>query len=476
MPDRALLELALACITQFPIVGGLILSGCAGTVSHERNLSPGLPGLPLAGLYDLTLHTVDMGSVTGRIAAEVTESCGFRANSRPGVVSKLVGGFKGFIAPLIASKEFGGGAFLHWEALDGRRPGHGEIRLPLGSFLVDLPSWDGPAELRAADGTLVGFVTLRTADPAMKVSADRQALVQQIEQTFRERVYDPALMDAPGVRSYLARLQELSKLTRDDMEFLFAAHLARKLLPFSHVSLTRKLDSPFAERLKDSKTSGSPDLQVTWQGTVATIRARGFWQAEEAIDRVFEEVRSQKATAAIVDIRGCRGGDYSSMRVAAHLLSRPADSGVLFGPAARNEVLAGKLDRFPEVTRLRSVEELTTMVRAQGAIRGRVQPVAEPFTGAVAVLVNGGTASAAEPLAAVLQSTGRARLFGGRTAGAMLSSERVELGEGWILQLPVFDYVTAAGVRLEGRGVTPDVPCDPKDAPQLALDFVRFQR
>jgi C-terminal processing protease CtpA/Prc len=96
------------------------------------------------------------------------------------------------------------------------------------------------------------------------------------------------------------------------------------------------------------------------------------------------------------------------------------------------------------------------MLREHGALRGRVQPTPTPFSGSVYVLIDSGTASAAEPLAALLQSEHRATLIGERTAGAMLSSESIDLGNGWSLRLPTADYFTAEGVRLEGRGVTPD--------------------
>lgn len=65
--------------------------------------------------------------------------------------------------------------------------------------------------------------------------------------------------------------------------------------------------------------------------------------------------------------------------------------------------------------------------------------------------------------------------MGEHTAGAMLSSETVTLPDGWYLVVPDADYITADGVRLEGRGVPPheEVPAD--QALEEALRMVRCE-
>ena len=80
------------------------------------------------------------------------------------------------------------------------------------------------------------------------------------------------------------------------------------------------------------------------------------------------------------------------------------------------------------------------------------------FRGKVAVLVDRMTASSGEIFSAVLQEHGRAIIVGRRTAGAVQASSYYSLPDGGELQLSLTDYVTPHGRRLEGAGVTPDVP------------------
>jgi carboxyl-terminal processing protease len=91
-----------------------------------------------------------------------------------------------------------------------------------------------------------------------------------------------------------------------------------------------------------------------------------------------------------------------------------------------------------------------------------------PYTRPVAVLVDEGSASTSELLAAGLQECGRAAVVGGASLGAMLPSVIERLPNGAIFQYAVADFKTPKGVFLEGRGVVPDVPVTETRATYLA--------
>ncbi|WP_332659314.1 S41 family peptidase [Brevundimonas sp.] len=80
-----------------------------------------------------------------------------------------------------------------------------------------------------------------------------------------------------------------------------------------------------------------------------------------------------------------------------------------------------------------------------------------PVANDVAVLVDDQSRSAAELTPAALQEARRAVVVGAPTAGAVLISQETRLPDGGRLTLSRADFVTSGGVRLEKRGVTPDV-------------------
>jgi carboxyl-terminal processing protease len=73
------------------------------------------------------------------------------------------------------------------------------------------------------------------------------------------------------------------------------------------------------------------------------------------------------------------------------------------------------------------------------------------------VLVDRGTASAAEIVAAALQDRNRAIIVGERTFGKSSVQNSQELSNGSTIDLTVGYYLTPAGKRLDGQGVIPDI-------------------
>lgn len=85
-----------------------------------------------------------------------------------------------------------------------------------------------------------------------------------------------------------------------------------------------------------------------------------------------------------------------------------------------------------------------------------INPRAACFSGPLAVLVDGLSASTSEIMAAGLQKLGRARIFGENSAGMALPSTWERLPDGDLIQFVTGDYTTIDGVRVERQGVHPD--------------------
>src|SRR5437899_3122704 len=75
----------------------------------------------------------------------------------------------------------------------------------------------------------------------------------------------------------------------------------------------------------------------------------------------------------------------------------------------------------------------------------------------VVLMVDEGSASAAELLAAAIQENHRGVLVGAKTSGAVEASVMIDLSDGSALSVTTFRLATGHGVRLEGAGVEPDV-------------------
>jgi carboxyl-terminal processing protease len=131
------------------------------------------------------------------------------------------------------------------------------------------------------------------------------------------------------------------------------------------------------------------------------------------------------ATRFVVDLRGTATGDI--------------DNGIA---AARLFVPSGTL----AIRQTKSQRETITATANDGSI-------AAP----VILLVDQGTAAAAELFAAALNGNGRAELVGERTLGRASRQQLVKLPDGSGLLLSSMRYLTPANAGIHERGLTPDV-------------------
>ena len=101
-------------------------------------------------------------------------------------------------------------------------------------------------------------------------------------------------------------------------------------------------------------------------------------------------------------------------------------------------------------------QRLGTMYMRGATLNFVIIPRSEAYTGPVAILVDGSSASTAEIFAGGLKDLGRARVFGTRTAGAALPSVISRLPNGDGFQYAVANYISEGGTALEANGIIPD--------------------
>jgi carboxyl-terminal processing protease len=117
-----------------------------------------------------------------------------------------------------------------------------------------------------------------------------------------------------------------------------------------------------------------------------------------------------------------------------------------------------------------------TIVSAEGRTNeARFRMEAKPgdiSNGATLVLlVNGGSASASEILAAALHDNHRATLIGRRTYGKGSVQTIMPLSDGQALKITTSRYFTPSGASINGIGIVPDTVLDGPEQPQGEMDL-----
>lgn len=102
--------------------------------------------------------------------------------------------------------------------------------------------------------------------------------------------------------------------------------------------------------------------------------------------------------------------------------------------------------------------------------------IGEPYLFPLVVLINPGSASAAEIVAGALKDTRRAIVVGETSFGKGLVQTVLPLGEGAYLKLTTSKYFTPGGYVIDGKGVAPniEVPLSPEEDRKLAIQRQRL--
>jgi carboxyl-terminal processing protease len=162
-------------------------------------------------------------------------------------------------------------------------------------------------------------------------------------------------------------------------------------------------------------------------GTVGVLRLDAFSRGTSAaIAAAVRQLTHQGARALVLDLRGNPGGLLDQAVGVASLFLHPGAS----------------------VVSLAGAHKPLRIVYAHGGTE---------LTIPLAVLVDGGSASASEVVAGALKDHGRATVIGEPTYGKSLVQEIVQLPSGAALKLTVARYLTPAGVDISRKGVRPDI-------------------
>jgi carboxyl-terminal processing protease len=147
--------------------------------------------------------------------------------------------------------------------------------------------------------------------------------------------------------------------------------------------------------------------------------------APEKLTQAVGALTKTGATRFVVDLRGTASGDIDNGIAAARLFVPSGTLAIRQTKAQRETITAGAND---------------------GSINAPV-----------ILLVDQGTAAAAELFAAALNGNGRAELVGERTLGRAARQQLVKLPDGSGLLLSSMRYLTPANAGIHERGLTPDV-------------------
>ncbi len=327
--------------------------------------------------------------------------------------------------------------------------------------------------------TIICIDSITASDPAAdsfnrEQDSTRAALVERIIGVSENTIANPAFLETDEWTNFVKvlRSEEWDGLTDDEFLREFNRMRFKADLPFTHYRLEKI-------REEDTGSENTALIEITEHDSktvILNVRIN-FDMDEEDMISAIRRIHSGYYENLIIDIRGNQGGSFPSVVILGrYLTNQMMDTGVyltrkwfaVYGDYPTQE----QLNKIPVLQDF-SLGGFTNLLQTKGAARMILPPHSDPvFGGDVYLLTDGNTASASEPFVHLIKESGAATIIGEQTAGAMLSGERIPIYDTFTLFVPVADYMTADGHRIDKVGVSPDIAVSSEDALSKALEII----
>ena len=257
-----------------------------------------------------------------------------------------------------------------------------------------------------------------------------------------------ALEGSPADRAGLRPRDYILEIDGESMEETTLEQALARLRgkPGSELTLTVRRPGDPASRtvtVTRAATEVKPVFARRWGADLGYLRVRSLREGtpREVHAAVLGLQQSRPLKGLVVDLRNSPGG----------LLQSAIEIAAMFLP---DQAVVVRTDgRLPESNQTYTADRAVLLKAAKGAPEAWYDTWT---TMPVVVLVDGGTASGAEIIAAALRDNGRARLLGSRTFGRGSIQTLRMISPDSAVKLTTALYRTPGGQQLQGRGLIPD--------------------
>ena len=292
--------------------------------------------------------------------------------------------------------------------------------------------------------------------PNTSINPEREQLLDKVFQLLEENIANPYWLETDSFIEFKEDLysDKVMKMSEDDFIQYFKE--VRHNLDFSHIDIRSK-------KYNNKYRTGNNDPAIEWKALnskTVYLRVRTFVTDASPMVKALSEIGTEQYENLIIDLRDNGGGSLDAPVVLGRFLTQESiDAGVYLNRSwfekNKRTATAEDIKSFPYLTDF-TFKGISKMYSSTDAFRMVLPPHNQPvYQGNVYVLINSNTASACEPLIDLVQNKGIGTIIGPPSAGNMLSGASFKIDDNYELFLPIADYQTGDGRRLDKVGVIP---------------------
>jgi hypothetical protein len=330
-------------------------------------------------------------------------------------------------------------------------------------------------QLLNKDGSTIGKIKGVTST---EDRMDFTALHPQVMKTIKDNIYSTDVLKTKEWKKFEKKTKRLFHNAHDDIEVFFGFHIHSPKLPFSHLYFMIGEDSEDTEEevAEESPVNTNPSVILEARNdSTAYLQIKNFsTSTNELADIMPQIVQNTAFKHLIIDLRDNGGGGIqAAFEFAKHIVTEDMELG--YFPTNKLSYTGYQPEVFRALPALqpKTTEEFGNELKSTPGVKLVFNKPNNPvFTGKLYILTNSNTGSTCEPIVYVLKSRNKATIIGEKTAGAMLSASPFVVTGKYLVILPVGDFYTHDGVRLDRVGVEPNVNVKSAEAEQKALEII----
>ena len=307
---------------------------------------------------------------------------------------------------------------------------------------------------------------------------DYSRLWEDIKLLTEKYIYNKSVLQTKEWINFTKDMTSFAKIAEDDAEFAYGFFYKAKELPFTHYAIAGNKDGAtnFATAgYNEPENKLRPSLKVLNSKTfLLDVPAFNFRTSD--VDSIMLQIVNSKAENLVIDLRQNTGGDMEGgMRICQYLTNKKLYGGVMLSQQYWNtHNLPPAVEDYKKFKLMNNANYDWFKKEVKNGVEGlclMTEPLPNTFNGKVFILTSKNTASASEPFVYTLQKENIATVIGDKTAGAVISMEYFFI-QNLALTIPMLDYYTFDGKRLDKIGVEPTIKCEPKDALNIAMSMI----
>lgn len=389
--------------------------------------------------------------------------------TRENALKDIVGGFKFSMARMATSVKYP--EIVHFEGSLGKNKYKGKFQKIFSQlkFEAEIKN-DSIHIILINDNNLkskISGVKVNEIKPARNYKTTFEKLIDLTE----NNIYNQSFIKSKDWKKFKKRMLKISDDIKDDLELQIAFYAHARNFPFSHYYLNETLP----KKTTQQGYSGFAKLNEI-DNLTCVLKIKGFYGTKQEMDSLIAIIKTKEYKNLIIDLRDNLGGTLeSAFPLAEFIIDKPIISGVFPNKNWYNQYdrlpLKSDYSKFSEFTGGTLDEWYMTSKQKYGAYY-KVYPNNDNFKGKVFILTNNNTASTCEPFVYGLKEHNYATVIGEHTAGAMLSANHFQLADNITLTIPLNDYITYSGERIDKIGIKPDFEIESEKALEFTLEKI----